>query len=157
MSKVYCLRYVQQFPVSPEQAWDFFSRSANLAVITPPDLGLIVTTAHDVEPMYAGQLIEYTVRPLAGITVYWMTEIRHVETGKYFVDEQRYGPYSFWHHQHHFRSIPGGTEMTDIVHYKIPFWFLGDIANRLFVAKRLQSIFSFRYKKAEELFGKMKE
>lgn len=156
MSKIYCLRYVQQLPVSIDEAWDFFSRPANLAIITPPNLGLTVTGTQGEEPMYPGQLIEYNVRPLAGLVVYWMTEITHVETGKYFVDEQRYGPYSFWHHQHHFKTIAGGTEMTDIMHYKIPFWFLGDIANRLFVAKRLQFIFSFRYKKAEELFGKMK-
>ncbi len=82
-----------------------------------------------------------------------MTEITHVEKGQYFVDEQRFGPYSLWHHQHHFTEIPGGVEMTDIVHYKIPFWIFGDMANSLFIHQKLKSIFDFRYRKAEELFG----
>ena len=103
--------------------------------------------------MYPGQIIEYTVKPLLGIPLYWMTEITHVEEGKYFVDEQRFGPYSLWHHQHHFREVPGGVEMTDIVHYKIPLWILGDIANALFVRKQLQGIFDYRFKKVEELFS----
>ncbi|MCG7858958.1 SRPBCC family protein, partial [Flavihumibacter sediminis] len=102
--------------------------------------------------MYPGQIIEYTVKPLFGIPLYWMTEITHVEEGKYFVDEQRFGPYSLWHHQHHFREVPGGVEMTDIVHYKIPLWILGDIANALFVRKQLQGIFDYRFKKVNELF-----
>ena len=103
--------------------------------------------------MYAGQVIEYQVSPVLGIPLYWMTEITHVEDRKYFVDEQRYGPYSMWHHQHHFKMIEGGVEMTDIVHYKLPLWFLGDMANSLFVKKQLQQIFDHRFKKVEELFG----
>jgi ligand-binding SRPBCC domain-containing protein len=103
--------------------------------------------------MYPGQLIEYTVRPLLGIPLYWMTEITHVQEGVYFVDEQRFGPYALWHHQHHFTAIEGGVEMSDIVHYKIPMGPLGQLANTLFVAAQLRQIFDYRYKKVEELFG----
>ena len=103
--------------------------------------------------MYPGQIIEYKVKPIAGIPVYWMTEITHVEAEKFFVDEQRFGPYALWHHQHHFSEIPGGVEMTDIVHYKIPFGFLGDIAQWLFIGKQLEKIFDFRWKAVEEKFG----
>lgn len=106
--------------------------------------------------MYAGQIIEYKVRPVAGIPVYWMTEITQVKDREYFIDEQRFGPYALWHHQHHFRPIPGGVEMTDIVHYKNPLGFLGRLANRLFVARKLEHIFQYRYKKVEELFGTWK-
>ena len=45
--------------------------------------------------------------------------------------------------------------MTDIVDYKIPFGFLGDIANALMVKKQLKEIFDYRFKKVEEIFGKM--
>ena len=107
------------------------------------------------DKVYAGQVLEYKVSPVLGIPLYWMTEITHVEAGKYFVDEQRFGPYSLWHHQHHFTIIDGGVEMTDIVHYKLPLWFLGDIANALFVRKKLKEIFDFRFKKVEDLLGKM--
>ena len=103
--------------------------------------------------MYAGQIIEYKVKPVLGIPVYWMTEITHVEEGKFFVDEQRFGPYSFWHHQHHFKENEHGVEMTDLVHYKIPFGFLGDLTQALFVGKQLESIFEFRKKAVDQIFG----
>ena len=97
--------------------------------------------------MYPGQIIEYKVSPVMSIPLYWMTEITHVENRKYFVDEQRFGPYVMWHHQHHFKEVDGLVEMTDIVHYKLPLWFLGDIANGLFVKKQLKDIFDFRFRK----------
>jgi ligand-binding SRPBCC domain-containing protein len=75
----------------------------------------------------------------------------------YFIDQQRFGPYTLWHHQHHFKAIPGGVEMTDIVHYRIPLGLLGDLANWLFVKKKLESIFQYRYKAVEELFGSWKQ
>ncbi len=154
MSKVYSLTTVQKLPVSLETAWDFFSRPSNLKEITPSNLGFHIISRHHGERMYAGQIIEYKVSPLLGIPLYWMTEITQVEPLKYFIDEQRYGPYSLWHHQHHFRAIEGGVEMTDIVHYKVPFWFLGDIANGILVKGELRKIFDFRFRKAEDVLGK---
>jgi ligand-binding SRPBCC domain-containing protein len=155
MSKVYSLKSIQRIPIPLAQAWDFFSKPDNLKEITPGNMGFVIISEHHGGQMYAGQVIEYKVRPLLGIPLYWMTEITHVQDQQFFVDEQRFGPYSLWHHQHHFKAIPGGVEMTDIVHYKLPLWFLGDIANALFVKKQLQGIFDYRFKKVEELFGKM--
>ncbi len=153
MSKVYSLKTVQQLPITLEQAWDFFSSPANLKEITPDNLGFKINSQHHGDKMYAGQVIEYTVSPVLGIPMYWMTEITHVEDKKYFVDEQRFGPYSMWHHQHHFKATANGVEMTDIVHYKLPFWFLGDIANMLFVKQQLKTIFDYRFKIVEKKFG----
>jgi ligand-binding SRPBCC domain-containing protein len=151
---VYHLETVQKLPVTLGKAWDFFSSPANLADITPTHMGFQILSKHQGEKMYAGQVIEYTVKPLLGIPLYWMTEITHVQEGRYFVDEQRFGPYTMWHHQHHFKEIAGGVEMTDLVHYKLPLWVLGDLANSLFVRKQLDDIFNFRYKKVEDLFGR---
>ena len=152
---VYSFQTVQKIPISLEKAWEFFSNPANLAIITPPGMEFTTISKFHGPKMYQGQLIEYKVKPLPAIPLYWMTEITHVEPLKYFVDEQRFGPYSLWHHQHHFRAVDGGVEMTDIVHYKVPGWFIGDIANSLFVANKLKSIFDFRFRKVEELFGFM--
>jgi ligand-binding SRPBCC domain-containing protein len=148
------IKTVQKIPVSLDEAWSFFSNPANLQAITPDGMGFTIISKHHGEVMYAGQLIEYKVRPLAGIPLYWMTEITQVKDRAYFIDEQRFGPYSLWHHQHHFKEIPGGVEMTDIVHYKNPLGFMGRIANALFVRQKLKTIFDFRYRKVEELFGK---
>jgi ligand-binding SRPBCC domain-containing protein len=156
MSKVYSFKTVQQIPVSLDKAWEFFSDPANLSTITPDEMRFKTISKFHGEIMYPGQLIEYRVSPLLGIPMYWMTEITHVEPKVRFVDEQRYGPYSLWHHQHHFKAIDGGVEMTDIVHYKLPFWFLGDIANSLFVNAKLKSIFEYRFQKVVELYGAYK-
>jgi ligand-binding SRPBCC domain-containing protein len=153
MSKVYTLQTEQFIPISLAEAWDFFSSPANLAKITPEHMGFNIISKHHGEKMYAGQIIEYTVKPLMGIPLYWMTEITHVQDGTYFVDEQRFGPYIMWHHQHHFKEVSGGVVMTDIVHYKIPLGFLGDIANWLFVKKQLQGIFDFRFKAVIDKWG----
>ena len=150
---IYSIKTVQKIPGNLTDVWAFFSKPDNLKDITPPQLNFKVTSAYRGDTIYAGQIIEYKVSPVLGIPLYWMTEITHVKDHVYFVDEQRYGPYSMWHHQHHFKAIDGGVEMTDIVHYKNPFWFLGDIANTLFVRKQLQEIFSYRYKKTAEVFG----
>ena len=156
VSKVYSLKSIQQIPTTLERAWEFFSRPDNLKDITPVYMGFVIRSKHHGDKMYPGQIIEYTVKPLLGIPLYWMTEITHVVDKQYFIDEQRYGPYSLWHHQHHFKEIDGGVEMTDIVHYKLPFWKAGDIANALFVKKQLTKIFDYRKQKIEEIFGVMK-
>src|SRR5688500_5868380 len=102
----FTIRSVQKIPIHLEVAWAFFCNPYNLQHITPPSMDFrIVSQYHDT--IYAGQLIEYKVKPVAGIPVYWMTEITHIDDRKYFIDEQRYGPYNLWHHQHHFREIAG--------------------------------------------------
>jgi ligand-binding SRPBCC domain-containing protein len=153
---VYSLKRVQTLPVSLEEAWAFFSNPANLKVITPPYMGFEVTSDPDFSQreMYAGQVITYTVKPVLGIPLFWMTEITHVEKNAFFVDEQRVGPYSLWHHQHHFKVVEGGVEMTDLVHYRVPLGWLGDLANSLFVRRQLKSIFDYRWNKLEAMFGK---
>lgn len=151
---VYSIKAVQKIPVSLTEVWDFFSDHANLQRISPAHMKLRVISKHHGSTVYPGQVIEYKIKPLLGISLYWMTEITHVEYQKLFVDEQRYGPFSLWHHQHHFAAIPGGVQMTDIIHYKNPLWMLGDLANTLFVKKQLEDIFRFRESKVEELFGR---
>jgi len=153
---VHSIKAVQRIPASLSTVWDFFSSPSNLQTITPGDLKFKVISKHHGEKIYAGQIIEYTVRPIFGIPVYWMTEITHVKDREFFADEQRKGPYKLWHHQHHFKEIPGGVEMTDIVHYKSPGWILEPVIDGLIVRPKLDKIFKFRYEVIEQQFGKWK-
>ncbi len=153
MGKVYVLKSVQHLPVSIEEAWRFFSDPNNLFAMTPPSLNLKLTNKLHFPEMYPGQIITYRVKPLLGIPLFWLTEITHVEENRFFVDEQRRGPYSLWHHQHHFVPVDGGVQMTDIVHYQLPFGPLGSMAQTVIVKKELHKIFTFRYQKIIELFG----
>ncbi len=155
MSKVYHIKTVQQIPIPVSQAWDFFSKPDNLQQITPAHMQFRIISEHHGRVMYPGQIIEYKVKPLLGIPLYWMTEITHVADQQYFIDEQRFGPYRLWHHQHHFKGVDGGTEMTDIVHYKLPLGWLGDMAQALFVKRQLRDIFDYRYRMVAQLFGQV--
>lgn len=151
----YSIKSRQHLPISLNEAWAFFSSPNNLQKITPSDMNFTVTSdKKDGENMYPGQIITYTLTPLLGIRVKWMTEITHIVPGHYFIDEQRFGPYRLWHHKHTFVATPEGTDMYDEVHYILPFGFLGSIAHSLFVRKRIEGIFTYRTKVIEELFGK---
>lgn len=152
--KTYSLKTEQAIPISLEEAWDFFSSPLNLAKITPKEMHFVVTSDYGVDTkIYAGMIITYIVSPVLGIKMNWMTEITHVKEGEYFIDEQRFGPYALWHHQHHFKTIKGGVLMTDILNYAIPYGAIGRLANTLFVDKQIKQIFSYREKAIKELFG----
>lgn len=143
----------QVIPTSTHHIWQFISSPKNLATITPQGMGFIIVS-DKVEAMYSGQMIQYIVKPLFGIPMNWLTEITHVQEGKYFVDEQRVGPYKLWHHEHFIMPHPKGVEMVDIIHYQLPLGILGDLMNKIIVAKKLNYIFDYRHQKIEELFGK---
>lgn len=152
--KIYNLKRTQFLPVSHEAAWDFFSSPANLSKITPKHMGFKILYQSVGSKMYPGQIIRYVVHGLPGIPMKWTTEITHVQEPLYFVDEQRFGPYALWHHQHHFKEVAGGVEMTDEVNYAIPFGWLGRLVNWLFVGREVNRIFDHRYKVLEQYFSK---
>jgi ligand-binding SRPBCC domain-containing protein len=149
---IYTLKAVQKLPIGIEEAWDYFSNPHNLQVITPPYMGFQILSGGE-KKMYPGQIIQYTVTPVAGIKTKWVTEITHVKDREYFVDEQRFGPYSLWHHKHFLREIPGGVEMEDVVDYKLPFGIFGRMVHPFLVGPKLKEIFNFRSEKLKELFG----
>ena len=153
MAKIHHLKSVQKLPVSLEEAWSFFSDPTKLIAITPPFLNLKITNELFGDEVYAGQVITYTVKPLLGLPISWVTEITQVERLKLFVDEQRKGPYRLWRHQHYFKAIGGGVEMTDLVDYSLPFGILGNVSHALTVKNRLKEIFTYRYFKVNEIFG----
>jgi ligand-binding SRPBCC domain-containing protein len=148
----YQLHKTQIVNGSIEEVWDFISSPKNLKEITPDYMGFEITSKNLSEKMYQGMIIGYTVKPLLGIRMIWVTEITHVEEMRYFVDEQRIGPYSMWHHQHFIEPAGQGVLMTDIVSYQPPFGFLGAFANTIFISKQLDTIFNYREKIVEKLF-----
>lgn len=151
----YQLHKTQKVPATIEQVWDFISSPANLKKITPEYMGFNITSKLLSEKMYPGMIISYKVSPVLGIKMTWVTEITQVKEKEYFVDEQRVGPYTMWHHEHKIEPIEGGVLMTDIVSYKPPFGFLGSIANTILINKQLKEIFDFRTVAMEKMFGRM--
>ncbi|MFH1194698.1 MAG: SRPBCC family protein [bacterium] len=138
--------------MSLNEAWDFFSSPNNLSKITPPEMRFVTHTSLSKGKIYPGQIISYSLRPLLGIKFRWITEITHVIDQHLFVDEQRFGPYKFWHHLHRFECLNGSVVMEDLVNYALPFGIIGRIAHRLFIRKELENIFNYREKVLLELF-----
>lgn len=150
--KIHRMESALFLPIPAEEAWDFFTRPENLALITPPEMALEIThgggrTIHD------GQIIAYRIRLFPGWRVRWVTEIKHVESEVSFVDEQRGGPYRFWHHRHHFAPVSGGVKMTDTVHYALPMGWLGNVVAGRYVRAEVAKIFAFRTAVLHNRFG----
>jgi ligand-binding SRPBCC domain-containing protein len=167
MAGLYHLESTQFLPITLAEAWDFFSTPDNLPFLTPPYLKMVITGRSNSQTIYPGQIISYRLKPLLGIPVSWVTEITHTagpaeeqtnDSAKpyqcFFVDEQRFGPYAFWHHAHFFKEADGGVEMRDLVHYKLPLGFLGRLAHSIFIRRQLEGIFEFRRKFLENKYPK---
>ena len=150
--KVYKKETVQHINASLDECWEFFSNPRNLQKITPESMGFKITD-FDSQSMYPGQIIQYKVSPLLGLKINWTTEITQVKDRAYFIDDQRFGPYSFWHHKHFFEATATGVKMTDVIHYSLPFGFLGRIVNALIVKNKLKEIFDYRCEKIDEIFN----
>ncbi|MFY0592270.1 SRPBCC family protein [Roseivirga sp.] len=150
-SGIYTLETKQELAISLEEAWTFFSAPGNLEKITPDHMGFSITSG---EPalMYPGQIISYIVSPFPGVKSSWVTEITHVRDLEFFVDEQRFGPYSMWHHEHIFETTEKGVLMTDKISYKLPFGILGRMVHPFLVKPKLNQIFSYRRKVLDEMF-----
>ena len=148
------LKQTQTLPVDRKVLWEFISVPQNLNKITPPDMAFEII-GEPPEKTYAGLLLEYRVKvPLLGWST-WLTEIKYVEDGVSFMDEQRVGPYKLWLHTHKLEDVEEGTRMTDDIRYLVPFGPIGLLANVLFVGRTLRRIFDYRRVKMEELFGKV--
>ncbi len=151
-SGIYTLEVEQLIPTSIFRTWDFFSSPGNLSEITPPEMNFTITSGNT-EKMYAGQIISYKVNLSKGIKTNWVTEITAVKENSYFIDEQRFGPYKMWHHEHHFQENDEGILMKDKVSYKIPFGFLGRLIHFFVIRRKLVNIFLYRMKILEKIFS----
>lgn len=149
---VYIFKREQFINASKKDVWNFISSPLNLKLITPPSMGFSIMSEVP-ENMYAGLIIEYKVKPLFGIQTTWLTEITQVEEFEYFIDEQRVGPYSLWHHQHFIEEHNNGVMMKDVIHYQLPMGILGVFVNHVLVKHKLNEIFEFRQEKIKEYLG----
>ena len=150
--KLYRLERTQILPISQKEAWRFFSRPHNLPDITPPWLGFKMSSDAETD-MYAGQVFSYRLKPLWGIKVTWISEITHVQEPEHFVDEQRFGPYRFWHHRHVFEPVDNGTRVCDCVHYAIGYGIFDRWIQRLMVGPKLENIFDYRQNSLKHIFN----
>ncbi len=144
--------WIQAIPAPIDKVWSFFSTPENLNRITPPEVKFKIRSS-ELSPMYSGQIIWYSVTPFLYFELNWLTEISHSNPPYYFVDEQRVGPYRFWHHQHHFTANGNETIMKDILHYSLPLGMVGRLINRWIVESKIESIFAYRKEAIKKIFN----
>ena len=152
----YQLHTTQQLNCDLETAWKFFSSPHNLSKITPKDMNFVVKSDIKEDEIYEGMEIAYTVSPVLSVPMKWITVITQVDFQKSFTDYQKKGPYKYWNHKHEFIPNAEGVLIKDTVDYELPLGFLGTIAHKVFVKKKLNSIFDYRYKVMEERFNSKK-
>ena len=152
--KIFRLEKSQDLPITIEECWEFFSNPSNLKIITPDYMGFEIIDFEKTK-MYAGQIIKYNVTPLLGLNMNWVTEISHVKKNSFFVDEQRFGPYKFWHHKHKFEIIENGIRVIDILDYSLPFGPIGKLFHPIIIKPKLEEIFNYRERKLIEIFGQI--
>lgn len=152
--KIHTLYRKQFFPITLQEAWDFFSSPKNLAKITPTKMKFKILHISGKEKIHEGQIIQYKISVLPLYWVYWVTEIQEVNEPFSFVDDQRSGPFKIWRHKHTFREVKGGIEMTDEVSYAVPYGLLGVLAHWLFVGREVNGIFNHRFETLEKQFSK---
>lgn len=149
--KLFRLFRVQDLPIDLETAWAFFPDPANLSRITPAWLALRIVSGA-VPEMHPGLIVEYRAHLFAGVRTQWITEITHAERPLRFVEEQRFGPYRFWHHLHRFHPVDEGVRMEDLVHYGLGLGPVGRLVQRLYVGPRLETVFDFRREALARIF-----
>lgn len=147
------LHFEQKINTDLNNLWEFISSPKNLSKITPNYMNFNIKSRVP-KQMYEGLIISYTVKPILGIKLNWVTEITHIQDKNYFVDEQRSGPYKMWHHEHILEKTNDGIIMRDIISYIPPYGIIGLILNKLFIKKQLREIFQYRSKVLDNIFKK---
>lgn len=135
-------------PRPRSEVFPFFAAARNLQTLTPPWLRFEILTPEPIV-MHPGALIDYRIR-FHGFPLRWRTEITEWEPPLRFVDVQRRGPYTLWHHTHVFEERDGGTLCRDVVRYRPRGGWLID---RLLVRRDVERIFAFRRERLLDLFG----
>ena len=133
--------------------WDFFRKPSNLNKLTPKDVSFKIISGSS-DNFYEGKIISYKIKPFKLVTLNWVTEISQVKERSYFIDNQIFGPYKMWHHEHHFKSNGDGTtDVIDKVKYKLPFYIIGKLMHGIFIKRKLENIFIFRQRAIHNLFN----
>jgi ligand-binding SRPBCC domain-containing protein len=147
----YKLVHEHLVPRKLEEVFGFFSRAANLELLTPEWLHFRILSI-DPQPIRRNTRISYALR-VHGLSVRWTRAIVEWEPPHRFVDVQIRGPYKLWRHVHLFRAQGDHTRVTDEVLYALPLGVLGRIAHRLMVRSDVEKIFAYREAKVAALFG----
>jgi ligand-binding SRPBCC domain-containing protein len=147
----------QWLPCPKEQVFAFFADPANLPPLMPPwqqtkleRVNRVAPSAPDAANVAAGEgsVITISFRPIPGIPwrLEWDACITKFRWNDFFCDEQRRGPFRYFHHCHRILEEENGSIVSDAVEYELPLGILGDLANGLAVRRQIKALFRHRQK-----------
>lgn len=125
-------------PHARQIVWDWHTRPAALARLTPPWEAFTLVSRE-------GDLSNARVEARVG-GLRWVSKHEAYREGAQFVDRMRHGPFRSFVHTHGFADAPGGgTRYTDSVRYALPLGALGRAVAGSNVAARLVRMFRYRH------------
>ncbi len=168
-------QFAQWLPVPVERVFLFFANPGNLPRIMPPETGTqllrvtlvpppgispIQATVTDQEPLAgAGSEIVTSFRliPFLPFRAKWIARIVAFEWNHFFEDVQEKGPFKSFRHRHELvseeRNGIVGSVVRDVIDYEVGFGFVGELAQRFFVARKFEKTFEYRQKALVKLLG----
>jgi uncharacterized protein len=146
------LTFHTKLAVSQQTLWDFHNSPAALTKITPP--GTRVRLLDPPDALGLGVAFTLLVsQPPIYLPLPWRCEFVVYEPPLRFVDRQvpGKGPFAHWEHEHRFEPDgPDSSLLTDTITYTPPLGFLGRIADRLFLHRKLTEMFAYRHRVTKE-------
>ncbi len=136
------LTFETRIRCTPEELWDFHSDVNALKLLTPA--GTSVSILSEDTEVREGALHVLRVRKM-GLPLVWKARIRDVHPPHEFSDWAERSPFKSWLHHHEFLAEGDGSVLKDTVTYELSFGFLGAIANRLFVQRDIEAMFTHRH------------
>jgi uncharacterized protein YbjT (DUF2867 family)/ligand-binding SRPBCC domain-containing protein len=127
------------------ETFAFFSEPGNLPRLTPRLLRFRIVERP--ARLARGSRFRYRIGPLD-----WVAEIAAWDPPAGFADVQVRGPYRVWRHRHELAEVPTGTEVRDVVEYRLR----GGIAARALEPLHrafLRTLFAYRSRRLDELLG----
>jgi ligand-binding SRPBCC domain-containing protein len=166
------LRMVQWVPYPTGRVFAFFADPRNLPPLMPAwqearieAIDLVPPSGRDqasasfpVAGSGSRMTISFRAVPLLPFRMMWDAVIVDFEWKRTFADEQRpRGPFRYWHHRHTVTELVigkmKGSQIEDELEYELPFGLLGDIADKLVIARQIQHIFAHRQQRLLELLS----
>lgn len=134
---------------SPEQAWNFLVRPANLKLITPPDVGLHLVEAPEV--LELGSKLLFKVQGWGQVQQF-LHEITAFEANARLSEKMVKGLFGRWVHDHVLATGPNGeTVITDRIDFEPPAGLLGFLVNKKKILEYLEDGFDHRQKQLKKL------
>lgn len=130
-----------ELPASPEAVFDFISRPANLAAISPPEAGLVFTQAPEVLSEGAAMVCKLQAY---GLVQELQQKITKFDPPRSFREELIKGPVKKYIHDYIVEPTPGGAVLINRIDFEPPGGLMGMMVTADRIMDQLEDGFAYR-------------